>query len=52
MPDIVKFNLAKAGIFQLFIQFLEKKPNNLNEDESNKYDLAGRVLANILTGGN
>ncbi|KAK6642009.1 hypothetical protein RUM44_013732 [Polyplax serrata] len=50
LPDPVKFNLAKAGLFQLFIEFLEKKPATLTEDEVNKYDLTGRVLANILTG--
>ena len=51
VPDPVKFNLAKSGIFQLFIQILENKPETLTEDETNKYELTGRVLANILTGG-
>ncbi|KAL0266850.1 UNVERIFIED_CONTAM: hypothetical protein PYX00_009288 [Menopon gallinae] len=50
LPDPVKFNLAKAGIFQLFIDILDNKPKVLTADETTKYDLTGRVLANILTG--
>jgi len=47
----VKHRLVQSGLCELLIGQLDKHPANPSEEENAEYDLIGRVLANILTGG-
>lgn len=50
VPDPVKSNLAKAGLFDIFVTKLENKPVTDETEVNNRYELAGRVIGNILGG--
>lgn len=48
----MKLRLVQAGLCDLLMNQLEEHPTYPTEEQTAELELIGRVLANVLTGGN